>query len=159
MDNKNKFRAWDVDEKRWIPPDQIAITGDGRIITKTSGEDDAEKTWAEETIPIVIVEFAGYYDRDGQALFKEDIIELNNPGDSTTENDTTSVFKMADLNQGQLRKMRFYNGALPLSGHEPITGDRLTQFIKIGNRLENPELWEEEEARRREEAELNGQGD
>ena len=44
--NRDRFRAWDVEAKCWVPPDQIAITGNGLIITKTSREEDVEETWA-----------------------------------------------------------------------------------------------------------------
>ncbi len=48
---KNLFRAWDVEEKCWIPPEMVAVTGEGKILTR-DGEDEE---WLEEIIQVVIV--------------------------------------------------------------------------------------------------------
>lgn len=50
---KRTFKAWDVGEQCWIPPELIAITGNGEIFTRDD-EDSAE--WIREVIPIVIVD-------------------------------------------------------------------------------------------------------
>lgn len=48
---KHEFKAWDVGGQCWIPPELIAITGDGEIFTR----DDKRGRWKKEVIPIIIV--------------------------------------------------------------------------------------------------------
>lgn len=48
---KHKFKAWDVGGQCWIPPELIAITGNGEIFTR----DDKRGRWKKEVIPIVVV--------------------------------------------------------------------------------------------------------
>jgi hypothetical protein len=87
--------------------------------------------------------FTWYFDREGAALFTEDIIELVNPGGLDDGERYFITCENGCFVSKESEDSELYGGTLPLSEHEPIVNRRLTQFKKVGNRLVNPELLEE----------------
>jgi hypothetical protein len=149
--SESKFRAWDVNEKCWIPPDQIAITGDGKIITKTSREEDVKETWAEETIPIVIQYYKDLQDKNSVDVYDGDI--LNYKHVIYTDCSRTEIEEIRDevligivLHTPLVTVIKPYSKKVRAFGwdHERgegfLLGLESEEIEKVGNIFENPEL-------------------
>lgn len=74
-----KFRAWDVEDKCWIPEDQVAVTSDGKVLTSDENSD----RWAEECIPVLVSLSTGLHDRNGKEIFGGDILDIDPGGPGT----------------------------------------------------------------------------
>lgn len=70
------FRAWDIEEKCWIPREQLAVAAlDGQKDIMTYEQEDDK--WCAETIPFALMEYIGQRDMHGQMIFEGDICRYN----------------------------------------------------------------------------------
>ena len=129
-----KFRAWDVEEKCWIPQEQLAIDAFGEGILTYEGSQDR---WCNETIPYILMQFTGRLDKNGTEIYEGDVVEygwLIEHGSHETDNSGTGVV--------QFDEQALEYNIKPLDDREYPSLGIVSDCKVIGNIHENPELVE-----------------
>ena len=75
MNNRFKFRVWDVKNKKFLPESYFAILGNGKLIVTLSGYyNDFTNTNQDD---YVIQQYTGLTDKNGNLIFDGDIVQYN----------------------------------------------------------------------------------
>lgn len=122
MNNRFKFRVWDVKNKKFLPESYFAILGNGKlIVTLSSYYNDFTNTNQDD---YVIQQYTGLTDKNDNPIYEGDIIHL----------------KFGELNANLVVKwdkymgLKYHNGGWTSLVHVDTHGE------VIGNIFENPEL-------------------
>ena len=137
MNRPLKFRAWDISNKKFLNPCDIAINGNGNLLITDSGW--YENFENQNLSDYVVQQYTGFKDIDRKEIFEGDIIELEVP---TKDNNTKKLTATIDYGLGAFLVMaKSEDGDLffPLlqEFHDKIYK---YQIKIIGNSFENPEL-------------------
>ena len=132
-----KFRVWDVKNKKFLNPSDIAINGNGNLLITDSGW--YENFENQNLSDYVVQQYTGFKDIDRKEIFEGDIIELEVP---TKDNNTKKLTATIDYGLGTFLVMaKSEDGDLffPLlqEFHDKIYK---YQIKIIGNSFENPEF-------------------
>jgi uncharacterized phage protein (TIGR01671 family) len=132
-----KFRVWDVKNKKFLNPSDIAINGNGNLLITDSGW--YENFENQNLSDYVVQQYTGFKDIDRKEIFEGDIIELEVP---TKDNNTKKLTATIDYGLGTFLVMaKSEDGDLffPLlqEFHDKIYK---YQIKIIGNSFENAEL-------------------
>lgn len=123
-----KFRAWDVEEKCWIPQELFTVSalgGKKKILTYEENED----RWIPETIPFVLMQYTGIKDKNGKEIYEGDIVKF--------KDDTRGVDIIATV-QYSGSSYRLKNKSYGIG--RPIDEWETKEIEIIGNIYENPEI-------------------
>jgi uncharacterized phage protein (TIGR01671 family) len=137
MNRTLKFRVWDVKDKKFLNPSDIAINGNGNLLITDSGW--YENFENQNLSDYVVQQYTGFKDIDRKEIFERDIIEFEVP---TKDNNTKKLTATIDYGLGAFLVMaKSEDGDLffPLlqEFHDKIYK---YQIKIIGNSFENPEL-------------------
>jgi uncharacterized phage protein (TIGR01671 family) len=137
MNRTLKFRVWDIENKKFLNPSDIAINGNGNLLITDSGwyENFENKNLSD----YVVQQYTGFEDIDRKEIFEGDIIEFEVP---TKDNSTKKLTATIDYGLGAFLVMaKSEDGDLffPLlqEFHDKIYK---YQIKIIGNSFENAEL-------------------
>jgi len=114
-----KMRAWDVDEKFWIPPIDCAVNFNGNLLTYDTNAD----RWALETINYKLSRSTGLKDKNGKEIFEGDIFSDEDGTFQVWWNEKVGVWAISDSD-----------------GIAEWLSDYAESYEIIGNIYENPEL-------------------
>ena len=136
MNRELKFRVWDVKNKKFLNPSDIAINGNGNLLITDSGY--YQDFQNQNPSDYVVQQYTGFKDIDIKEIFEGDIIEL----EVSTKDNNTKLTATIDYGLGAFLVMaKSEDGDLffPLlqEFHDKIYK---YQIKVIGNSFENPEL-------------------
>jgi uncharacterized phage protein (TIGR01671 family) len=132
-----KFRVWDVKDKKFLNPSDIAINGNGNLLITDSGW--YENFENQNLSDYVVQQYTGFKDIDRKEIFEDDIIELEA---STKDNSTKKLTATIDYGLGAFLVMtKNEDGDLFFALLQEFHDKIYKYQIKIiGNIFENPEL-------------------
>jgi uncharacterized phage protein (TIGR01671 family) len=130
MPENLKFKAWDKRNKKWLPPERVAITGDGEISflgNMFSKWEDNHPGLTNEDVKIV--KFTGLHDKNEKEIYEGDIVKA-----------MTGKVKLGEV---KYYKDGFDIVALDDSDYNGVSLRSVGQnFIEvIGNIFEHPDLF------------------
>jgi len=131
MNNRFKFRVWDVKNKKFLPESYFAILGNGKLIVTISGYyNDFTNTNQDD---YVIQQYTGLTDSNDNPIYEGDILKI-------------SYGTMGDV-IGQVLYESDHGGYIfqwerkgPNQHHINLNCDVAFESVIVGNILENPEL-------------------
>ena len=126
-----KFRAWDIEQKRWAIAAELKEIGCVDLLKNILVLQN------ENSENYVLQQFTGLLDKNGKEIYEGDVVHLTK-GWHTVENDAREKYTGEDFIEGEVKYFTPYAG-FGISG---IGFDKLSLFpIEIiGNIYENPEL-------------------
>ena len=126
MNNRFKFRVWNVTNKKFLPQSHFAILGNGKLIASDSGHYIHFTNTNKENC--LVQEYTGLTDKNGNPIFEDDIVKWGDLNYLVEWNHTACKW------QGRCPYHHPY--------HHPITEHfrDLMNGIVIGNEIENEDL-------------------
>lgn len=143
MTREIKFRAWDEESSTMIYPGEFSHDGfyieccDGKPFLMLSPNDEMDDGFChpEHREKSVIMQFTGFQDSKGKEIYEGDILQFNND---------SSVVRLIVFHQPiggfGLKYEEKPERILPII--VPLTIERVLAYKIAGNKFENPELLE-----------------
>ena len=119
-----KFRCWDKTDKKWLDPDEFAISSDGRA--QTFGVYH----------PVELSQFTGLQDKNGKDIYGGDILEF----ESNSGTERCYVDYMGEFASFVIDYWKSGDKASKGDFLHKLVGINETSVEVIGNIHENPEL-------------------
>ena len=133
MNNRFKFRVWDVKNKKFLPESYFAILGNGKLIVTISGYyNDFTNTNQDD---YVVQQHTGLTDSNDNPIYEGDIL-MYKSGSIPTTGVIGQVLYEAD--EGGYIFQWERKG--PNQHHINLNCDVAFESVIVGNILENPEL-------------------
>jgi len=133
MNNRFKFRVWDVKNKKVLPESYFAILGNGKLIVTLSGYyNDFTNTNQDD---YVIQQYTGLTDSNDKEIYGGDILMYK-----TGSIPTTGVIGQVLYEADEGGYIFQWERKGPNQHHINLNCDVAFESVIIGNILENPEL-------------------
>jgi len=133
MNNRFKFRVWDVKNKKVLPESYFAILGNGKLIVTLSGYyNDFTNTNQDD---YVIQQYTGLTDENDKEIYEGDILMYK-----TGSIPTTGVIGQVLYEADEGGYIFQWERKGPNQHHINLNCDVAFESVIVGNILENPEL-------------------
>jgi uncharacterized phage protein (TIGR01671 family) len=133
MNNRFKFRVWDVKNKKVLPESYFAILGNGKLIVTLSGYyNDFTNTNQDD---YVIQQYTGLTDENDKEIYEGDILMYK-----TGSIPTTGVIGQVLYEADEGGYIFQWERKGPNQHHINLNCDLAFESVIVGNILENPEL-------------------
>ena len=136
MNNRSKFRVWDLKNKKFLPESYFAILGNGKLIVTLSGYyNDFTNTNQDD---YVVQQYTGLTDKNGVPIYEGGIIRIYRNFVRRNQDETIIGQVLYEADEGGYIFQWERKG--PNQHHINLNCDVAFESVIVGNILENPEL-------------------